>query len=168
MTQYRLGTISVTFGSRIVTGQGTAWTDRVTPLRDLLSVGAEDPVALIAAVVSDTELLLEEAWAGTSRTGATYAIMRDFDPATGAPLMAPGDVNPHLVYNRGIMRVGQSTAVGVASLEAVQQSRAARDAAQAAAQDLTTVAASIEGILMQVATAHANTATRYIQLMNET
>jgi hypothetical protein len=131
MSQYKTGTVTVVLGNNQVMGTGTAWLSTIAP-GDMLVVGDDGPAAFVAAVDSDTQLHLENGWPGASATGATYAIVRDFDPTSGAPLMSRGDVNVVAVFNRAIAALSVQTAVAVEGSEAVQEAREARDDAQAA------------------------------------
>ncbi|MBP7339645.1 LamG-like jellyroll fold domain-containing protein [Niveispirillum sp.] len=147
MSQYRTGTVSVTFGQTAVTGVGTTWAANVT-VGDMLLIGEGGPAAFVGAVVSDTALTLESAWPGASAAGVPYAIHRDFEPTTGAPLLSPGDMATVTAYNRAIQRLAIQTAGAVAGLEAVQEARAARDQAQdaqASAADSAAEAATDRG-----------------------
>lgn len=106
MSQYRTGTLSVTPGATAVTGTGTAWMSAIKA-GDLLTIGPADPVGIVAAVTSDTALTLEApGWQGAAYNGAPYAIVRDFDPNSGAPLLAYGDINTAVVVNRAIVALG--------------------------------------------------------------
>jgi hypothetical protein len=131
MSQYRDGTVTVQLGNSVVTGIGTAWLSNIQP-GHMLIVGVDGPAAFVASVVSDTVLHLEIGWPGVSLANTAYAIVRDFDPTSGAPLMARGDVNVLGVFNRAVAALSVQTAVAVEGSEAVQQARAARDDAQAA------------------------------------
>ncbi|WP_049974544.1 right-handed parallel beta-helix repeat-containing protein [Azospirillum sp. B4] len=104
MAQYRTGTVTLATGSATVTGAGTAWPANVK-VGDLLWLGYGIPMGRVAAVNSDTELTLEAAWAGQNYAGASYSIIRDFEPKTGAPLLAHGDPGANDVFNRAITTV---------------------------------------------------------------
>ena len=67
---YDIGTVSVTNGSAVVTGAGTAW---VGVLRAGWLIHLPNgEVGVVDQVVSATELLLLAAYAGTTQTGQTY------------------------------------------------------------------------------------------------
>ncbi|MFM2045239.1 MAG: Bordetella phage vB BbrM [Pseudomonadota bacterium] len=108
MAQYQQGTVTVSAGSAHVHGVGTAWSTAVKP-GDMLLIGDHGPAAFIAAVPSDTELVLEQPWVGADALDAAYAIHRDFDPTSGAPLVAVGDIAVHLLVNRAIARLSLQT-----------------------------------------------------------
>ncbi|UUP19497.1 hypothetical protein [Nitratireductor thuwali] len=73
MTIYSTGTVSVTSGSKTVTGSGTAW-DLFLINGGLFSLAG---IAIpIASVTSDTELELAYVWPGATGSGLTYAVDR--------------------------------------------------------------------------------------------
>lgn len=77
---YMAGTVAVTTGAVAVTGEGTAWLGAVAA-GDLL-VGPEGRSYPIAAVASNTALMLEVPYRGRTQVGGRYRIM----PAvTGTP-----------------------------------------------------------------------------------
>ncbi len=68
------GTISLTNGSAIVTGSGTTWaSDGVTTGGDTLLIGGV--LYQVLSVQSDTQLTLAANFAGTTVTGASYALI---------------------------------------------------------------------------------------------
>ena len=69
------GTVSVTNGSRIVDGAGTNWSNALADT--VLQVGDDPTVYTIVTVTSPTKLVLSRNYAGTTRSGAVYAIYRD-------------------------------------------------------------------------------------------
>lgn len=71
-TWYRTGTISVANGSATVTGQGTAFVGNVAA--GMMVVHQMRIIGEVQAVVSDTELTLAEAYAGTAITSDDYAV----------------------------------------------------------------------------------------------
>ncbi|MBZ9943426.1 hypothetical protein LB533_20275 [Mesorhizobium sp. BR1-1-13] len=74
MTIYSTGTVSVTNGSAVVTGSGTAWAVALIAGGMFSSAGVSIP---ILSVASDTSLTLAYAWSGTTAVGASYAIARE-------------------------------------------------------------------------------------------
>ena len=99
MAQYNNGTVSVDYGAQVVHGIGTAWVGAVSP-GDLLLIDPAGPIGTVGSVQSDSQITLQDAWAGTSVSGASYAMHRDFHPTSGLPLMAQGQQYTHLLYNR--------------------------------------------------------------------
>ncbi len=81
------GTVSVTNGSATVTGTGTSWstagivTTGSNP--DRFKVNLDGTYYVVAAVVSDTELTLTTAYAGTTVANASYSIIRSGSTSGG-------------------------------------------------------------------------------------
>lgn len=71
MSTYNTGTVSVTNGSAVVTGSGTAWAVALVAGGMFTRLGIAVP---ILSVDSDTQLTLVYAWPGTTASGAAYAI----------------------------------------------------------------------------------------------
>lgn len=90
MSQYRTGTVSVTQGSPIVNGAGTAWINEVGP-GDLFTTEGQVWYQ-VSGVTSNGQMTLAAPWAGASASGQSYAITRDFTPNYGWPYPNKGDV----------------------------------------------------------------------------
>lgn len=75
-TAYAVGNVSVTTGSNVVTGNGTAWD--ITMVGRQFRVGFTTPISTITQVnpVAQT-LLLDTPWGGVSLTGAGYQIFQN-------------------------------------------------------------------------------------------
>ncbi|WP_245520681.1 MULTISPECIES: hypothetical protein [unclassified Mesorhizobium] len=71
MSTYKTGTVSVTNGSAVVTGSGTAWSVALVAGGMFSSAGIAVP---IASVGSDTSITLDYPWPGTTASGAAYSI----------------------------------------------------------------------------------------------
>lgn len=71
---YSTGTITLTNGSAVVTGDGTAWEIAQITGGTLYHEGL---ALLIASVDSDTELTLKRAWTGATASGLAYDLVRD-------------------------------------------------------------------------------------------
>ena len=69
---YRAGTISVPNGSTTLTGSGTAFVANVSA--GMMVVANNQIIGEVAAVVSNTQITLAVAYAGTTLSGANYAI----------------------------------------------------------------------------------------------
>ena len=104
MSQYKVGTVSVTTTSATVTGTGTAWLANAA-IGDYLVVqdSSLSPAQIVAyeigGVVSDAELTLTAPYGGTTGSGFSYAAHRDYHP-NGAPKFANGDVETAAIQNR--------------------------------------------------------------------
>lgn len=80
MSWYRTGTVAVTNGSNSVAGTGTLWiTNGGVAAGDVFTV---DNVTLyeVQAVTADGALQLDRNYAGTTASGAAYAIIHNFSP----------------------------------------------------------------------------------------
>lgn len=83
---YKVGTVTVTNGSAVVTGTGTAWTNiEVRPGDVFLTDGTR--VYEILSVDSQTQITLAGTWTGATASGQTYAIIRNFAVIPGSTLV---------------------------------------------------------------------------------
>lgn len=93
MAQYRTGTVSVTNGSAVVTGDGTEWvTEGILP-GNLFSKGTDRVWYQVLSIQSETQLTLASAFVGTTDTDASYALHKDFTTTQTFPVPAYGDAN---------------------------------------------------------------------------
>ena len=92
MSQYQTGVVDVTNGSATVAGLGTVWTTNVT-VGDLFMVRDIYTHYQVASIPNNTSLVLNSAWAGSTLTGQTYQIVRDFTPNYDFIEINPGDKN---------------------------------------------------------------------------
>lgn len=109
MAQYNTGVVTLSQGSHTVTGVGTAWLSAVS-VGDLFMRHGLVIFYQILAVNSNTELTLAEAWQGVDEAAAGYAIVRDFSPTFGFPLVQTGDVMAAAVMARAMTLVDQALA----------------------------------------------------------
>src|SRR3990167_3554288 len=72
---YTTGTASITNGSTAVTGSGTTWTAAMVGRK--IRFGSDLPWYRIASRSSDTAIVLENVYQGTTNTAATYEIYKD-------------------------------------------------------------------------------------------
>lgn len=81
---YETGTVSVTAGSAVITGVGTAWKTALI-VGGLFGLDSSNgnPVP-IESVESDTQITLAKPWRGTTASGHAYWIIRDTDNARQA------------------------------------------------------------------------------------
>jgi hypothetical protein len=70
---YTTGTVSVTNGSAVVTGAGTAWLANVGP-GDKIRIGTSRKWYTIASVDSDTQITLSTAYTGATAAGQSYSL----------------------------------------------------------------------------------------------
>lgn len=104
MAQYRAGTVSVTTNSQTVTGSGTNWLSAGIEAGHWFSVRDEGMTYTVAAVISDTQLVLNGAYQGSTRSGLFYLIHVDFTPR-GFAVPGPGDVDASLIVRRSIFEI---------------------------------------------------------------
>ena len=77
MSQYQIGTVITTNGSTVVTGLGTEWESNVS-VGDSFKKLKENVVYEIASVDSDTQITLSSNYGGSTESGSSYNILRDF------------------------------------------------------------------------------------------
>lgn len=101
MSQYTTGFVSVSPGSQLVTGTGTAWLANVS-VGDLFMVRGINTHYEIASISTDTLLTLNANWGGaTTLAGQSYEIVRDFTSVNSLIEICTGDKDwPfNLTYN---------------------------------------------------------------------
>jgi len=101
MSQYTVGSVSVTNGSQIVTGAGTLWLANVTA-GDLFTIQDSGVTYQVGAVNSDTELALSANYAGVTDTNLGYVVARDFTPTHNIPLINRGDIETATIFSRAM------------------------------------------------------------------
>lgn len=104
MAQYKTGTVSVTNGSQIVTGLGTSWLTEVTT-GDILIILDDGVWYEVASITNDTSLALSANYAGTTGSGLTYAITRDFTSPDNIPYPEKGDIETTAIVKRAILTI---------------------------------------------------------------
>lgn len=109
MSQYKTGTVSVTNGSQVVTGTGTAWLSNIQPGDGFTVAGTQVPYT-VGSVDSDGQITLSSPYAGSSGSALAYAIWRDFEEVTGAPELSHGDIETATIFTRAIRKIGQAIA----------------------------------------------------------
>lgn len=91
MSQYKTGTVTVTNVSPTVTGSGTAFLTNVVA-GNLFKIDTESVIYVVGSIQSDTQLTLSANYAGTTGSGKTYTITKDFTFYRGYPIVNPGDI----------------------------------------------------------------------------
>ena len=99
MAQYRSGTVDVTNASQVVTGTLTLWSAPISA-GDLFTIDGSTVLYEIGSVDSDTQITLNANYAGTTETGLTYSISRDFTPNFQIPFLSKGDIDTATVLKR--------------------------------------------------------------------
>lgn len=113
MAWYRIGSVSVTSGSKVVTGSGTAWAPNVQA-GDAFH-GPDGAVYEIDFVTSDTSVTLVDNYAGASGSGLAYKIqptqgrVRDLAAAVAALINEYGSIESALTVLGGNVGINQGT-----------------------------------------------------------
>lgn len=132
MAQIKIGTVSVTNGSNVVTGTGTQWlTDGVQPgdgfvIQIPTGIDGAGVYYTVGGSVTETGLNLASNWAGDTGSGLAYVIIPDFI-APGYPNLLPGDLEVKPIINSVVQKL-------------LNQKADEADLGTAAAADLTTSA----------------------------
>ena len=108
MAQYKTGTVSVTNGSSTVTGSGTLFSGNVAA-GDLFTVVGDNAWYEVASVASDTSLSLTANYAGTTGSGKSYAISRDFTTRLELPYPQKGDIETASLIKRAFEQIDTET-----------------------------------------------------------
>lgn len=97
MSLYKVGTVSVTNGSSIVTGSGTAFLANVA-VADAFLVSGDAVYYTVASVQSATQLTLSANYGGTTGSGKSYQVSRDWTQFLKLAEIQPGDTEwPYLM-----------------------------------------------------------------------
>lgn len=104
MTQYREGTVTVTNNSSTVDGSGTRWQAAGIQAGHWFTIRDQGITYTVAAVLSDTQLVLSGAYQGSSAAGQFYLIHTDFTPR-GYAVPGPGDVDATIIIRRSIYEI---------------------------------------------------------------
>lgn len=103
MAQYNTGTVSVTNGSATVTGSGTLWDGNITA-GDLFTVASTGTPYFVGSIDSDTQITLTANYAGTTASGVTYALHRDFTE-DNIPLLSKNDIETGTIFSRAMAKI---------------------------------------------------------------
>ena len=101
--QYKIGTVSVTNGSQIVTGLGTLWLANLVA-GALFTIPGDNVTYEVATVDSDTQVTLNANYAGTTDSGLTYAMHRDFTSGN-IPLLSNNDIETGTIFSRAMAQI---------------------------------------------------------------
>lgn len=133
MSQYKTGTAAVTNGSAIVTGTGTAWLANVAP-GDGFTIAGTGVTYDVGSVDSDTQITLSAPYAGTTGSGLTYTVFRDFEENTGAPEMTQGDIETATVFTRAIRKIGQRLGLATSTVAGIVEKATTAESESAASE----------------------------------
>lgn len=109
MSQYKTGTVSVTSGSSVVTGSGTAWQTAGIDSSNIFTKEGDNVAYTIASVDSDTQITLTANYSGSTSSGSAYGVTIDFTP-NGLPLLSSGDLNTDAIYNEAMLNIDNNVA----------------------------------------------------------
>ena len=104
MSQYKTGTATVTNGSPTVTGTNTLWLANVTA-GDSFTVAGDGVMYYVASVDTDTQVTLSAPYAGTTASGAVYAIGTGFTVPDSFPEMSQGDIETATIFTRAMRKI---------------------------------------------------------------
>ena len=104
MSQYLTGTATVTNNSPTVTGTNTLWLANVTA-GDSFTVAGDGVMYDVASVDSDTQVTLSVPYAGTTASGAVYAIGTGFTVPDSFPEMSQGDIETATIFTRAMRTI---------------------------------------------------------------
>lgn len=106
MAQYRLGTVTVTQGSVVVTGTGTQWTaNNAIAANDMFEIAGQGVWYSIASVDSNTQITLTSQFAAATQTNVAYAVQTDFTPINHFPLPSYGDVDSASLVSQTLLQI---------------------------------------------------------------
>lgn len=102
--QIKVGTVAVASGSNVVTGTGVDWS-QVLVGNYIIITGLSFEIASIDLVTDPTHptLTLTEHWPGSTASGLTYVIQRDFTSQFRLPLLNAGDLEAAAIFTRAMM-----------------------------------------------------------------
>ena len=104
MSQYKTGTATVTNNSPTVTGSNTLWLANVTA-GDSFTVAGDGVMYYVASVDTDTQVTLSAPYAGTTASGAVYAIGTGFTVPDSFPEMSQGDIETATIFTRAMRKI---------------------------------------------------------------
>ncbi len=117
MAQYKTGTVSVTNGSATVTGSGTLWSGEIAA-GDLFTIVGDNAWYEVASVGSNTSITLSANYAGTTGSGKSYAISRDFTTRLALPYPQKGDIETASIIKRAFEQIDTETNIATANYSA--------------------------------------------------
>lgn len=104
MAQYREGTVTCTANSATVSGIGTRWVVAGIQPGHWFTVRGQGITYTVASVISDTQLVLNGAYQGSTEAGLFYLIHTEYTPR-GYAVPGPGDVDATLIVARAIYEI---------------------------------------------------------------
>ena len=104
MGQYQTGTVNLTNGSPVVTGNSTNWSTSVISVGDLFSKYGETAIYQIASIDSTSQITLTTNYVGTDSTSVYYEITTDWTPNFSLAEISAGDRDWPIHLTVGMIR----------------------------------------------------------------
>lgn len=111
MALYSTGTITATNASNVITGAGTLFVANVK-VGDDFKVSGENAEYNVISVDSDTQIKIAPNYAGTTASGLSYSISRDFTQNHGLTEVQPGDIDWPFRMTGTIRKIDSLIAMG--------------------------------------------------------
>ena len=102
--QYTTGTVTTVNGSQNIVGTNTKWVSNVDASYTF-KVVADEEFYEILSITDDTHLVLSSPYQGTSASGVSYVILRDYTTNFDFPTITKGDINWPEVVSRAIQLI---------------------------------------------------------------
>ena len=80
MGQHKTGTINVSSGSPVVTGNLTSWSTSVIAVGDAFSVRGDSAIYTVGSIDASTQITLTSSYVGATLSAADYSITTDWTP----------------------------------------------------------------------------------------
>lgn len=117
MAQYKVGTISVTNGSAVITGSGTDWNNVLYNIKanDSVFIAGDTVDYRVLTVDSATQITLTGAVQRSTGSGLIYAVSKDFTPNINLPLVGTGDIRTDQLFSRAMNNLDSTIGGGTFS-----------------------------------------------------
>lgn len=103
--QYTIGSVSVTNGSAIVTGTGTLWATNSIAAGHGFTIVDSGVSYTVATVNSETQITLSSNYSGSTLSGLSYAIFKDFTSPDSIPEISKGDIETSTIWTRAVRKI---------------------------------------------------------------
>jgi len=110
MSQYTVGTVSITNGSNVVTGTGTLWLANVS-VGDWILFNATTPTYQIAGITSNIDLTLTANYSGLTLPTASYIAHKDYTSPYNLPLLSQNDLETSEIFSRAMRLINDQLVV---------------------------------------------------------
>lgn len=111
MSLYKIGSVSLTNGSNIITSIGTLFLANVKAGDDF-KVAGENAEYNVISVDSDTQIKIAPNYAGTTASGLSYSISRDFTQNHGLTEVQSGDTDWPFRMTETLRKIDSLIAMG--------------------------------------------------------